>query len=277
MYRFIDIYTNECINPLDPTTGQLLMDKKVESDFKSEVYDWMDYNDFDADDFLNFSDEEQEEVDKVFDSNVDIPPPPPLPPAAEANNQVLVEVEVHVAKDVAEHMNQADPPTPLAAPLTTPPVQVPMVEASSDGYCSGGDQDKQTLCESSDKKNDNINDALQVLEDMAMQKKNIFDKFGVPVLSPQCVQPTKSADDDHDDAGSETDSLAESELVLPESESESVPLSPVAVNVEKAEEDNDVIIVDEYGPWKKRRIISTLNTAIEALQTVVEIVKDLKE
>ena len=177
MYRFIDIYTNECINPLDPTTGQLLMDKK-ESDFKSEVYDWMDYNDFDADDFLNFSDEEQEEVDKVFDSNVDIPPPPPLPPAAEANNQVLVEVEVHVAKDVAEHMNQADPPTPLAAPLTTPPVQVPMVEGSSDGYCSGGDQDKQTLCESSDKKNDNINDALQVLEDMAMQKKIFSTNLG---------------------------------------------------------------------------------------------------
>ena len=93
------------------------------------------------------------------------------------------------------------------------------------------------------------------------------------------MQPTKSADDDHDDAGSETDSLDESELVLPESESESLALSPVAVNVEKAEEEKDVIIVDEYGssPWKKRRIISTLNTAIEALQTVVEIVKDLKE
>ena len=120
MYRFIDIYTNKCINPLDPTTGQLLMDKKVESDFKSEVYDWMEDNDFDADDFLNFSDEEQEEVDKVFDFNVDVPPPPPLPPAAEVNNQVLVEVEVHVAKDVAEHMNQADPPTPLAAHLLLP-------------------------------------------------------------------------------------------------------------------------------------------------------------
>ena len=83
------------------------------------------------------------------------------------------------------------------------------------------------------------------------------------------------------------DSLPESELVLPTSTAASantesaIPLSPVAVKVEKTDDDDvdDVIIVDDDGtsPWKKSRIISTLNTAIEALQTVVEIVKDLKE
>ena len=38
-----------------------------------------------------------------------------------------------------------------------------------------------------------------------MRKKNIFDTDRVPVLSPQCIQPDSTGDDDHD--GSETDSL----------------------------------------------------------------------
>ena len=56
MYRMIDIDTNECINPVDPTTGELLMDTNVEESFKSECYDWIDGNQFDVDEFLNFPD-----------------------------------------------------------------------------------------------------------------------------------------------------------------------------------------------------------------------------
>ena len=58
MYRMIDIDTIECINPVDPTTGELLMDTNVEESFKSECYDWIDGNQFDADEFLNFPDDD---------------------------------------------------------------------------------------------------------------------------------------------------------------------------------------------------------------------------
>ena len=109
-----------------------------------------------------------------------------------------------------------------------PPVQVPVIEGSNAG--SGG-QDQATGSNDND---DDINDALDLLETFAKRKKNIFDKDRVPVLSPQCIQPESTGDHDHD--GSETDLLPESQLVFP---AVSAPVSPVAVKRERDDDDDD--------------------------------------
>ena len=70
MYRMVDVDTNQCINPVDPTTGKLLMDTNVEESFKSECYDWMDGTQFDADEFMNFDSDNDDDPDPTLDFDV---------------------------------------------------------------------------------------------------------------------------------------------------------------------------------------------------------------